>query len=73
MLVLCEVLNSDGTPHRTNSRATLQQVVDGSTGSAAPLFGFEQVRRLVGVTDSTAFNLQLPSRWGSGVVVVLPS
>jgi hypothetical protein len=65
VLVLCEVLNSDGTPHRTNSRAALQQVVDSSTGSAEPLFGFEQVSRLVNVTDCTAFNLQLPSRCGS--------
>jgi glutamine synthetase len=42
VLVLCEVLNPDGTPHATNSRAKLAAIIDEKVEKEAPLFGFEQ-------------------------------
>lgn len=41
-LVLCEVFNSEGTPHSTNTRARLRQVLDSGTHSEEPWIGFEQ-------------------------------
>ena len=42
VLVLCEVLNSDGTPHETNGRARLRAALaDGGAGEE-PWVGFEQ-------------------------------
>lgn len=46
-LVLCEVLNPDGTPHRTNNRRKLAKTVkdlalDGLAKNDAPWFGWEQ-------------------------------
>lgn len=40
-LVLCEVLNIDGTPHATNTRSLLRKTVD-QHGDADPWFGIEQ-------------------------------
>ena len=42
LLVLCEVMNPDGTPHATNTRAQLRAVLDAKVTAEAPLFGFEQ-------------------------------
>jgi len=42
ILVLCEVMNSDGTPHETNTRALLREVLDAGAADAEPYFGFEQ-------------------------------
>ncbi len=41
-LVLCEVLNADGTPHATNTRSKLRAVLDSGASSAEAWFGFEQ-------------------------------
>ena len=41
ILVLCEVLDLDGAPHKTNTRATLFDVLV-DTADTAPWFGFEQ-------------------------------
>ena len=41
-LVLCEVLNTDGTPHRTNQRARLCRVLAGIDAGVEPWAGFEQ-------------------------------
>jgi glutamine synthetase len=41
-LVLCEVLNADGSPHATNTRAKLRTVLDGGAASYDAWFGFEQ-------------------------------
>jgi len=41
-LVLCEVLNADGTPHETNTRAALRDVLDRGAASEDPWVGFEQ-------------------------------
>ena len=41
VLVLCEVFNSDGTPHATNTRVGLRNVV-AKTLDHDPLFGIEQ-------------------------------
>jgi glutamine synthetase len=41
-LVLCEVFNSDGTPHSSNSRARLRKVLDAGGGKEKPWIGFEQ-------------------------------
>ena len=41
-LVLCEVFNSDGTPHLTNTRALLRDVATKAVVDYDPLFGIEQ-------------------------------
>jgi glutamine synthetase len=41
ILVLCEVMNADGTPHPTNTRAVLRNVAERHTAEQ-PLFGIEQ-------------------------------
>lgn len=41
-LVMCEVLNPNGTPHRTNQRACLREVMDAGAGIEEPWIGFEQ-------------------------------
>ena len=41
-LVLCEVFNPDDTPHETNARAQLREVLDSGVGEAEPWIGFEQ-------------------------------
>ncbi|MCX7126292.1 MAG: glutamine synthetase beta-grasp domain-containing protein [Gammaproteobacteria bacterium] len=40
-LVLCEVMNPDGTPHITNKRAKLRKLM-GEVAKQEPWFGFEQ-------------------------------
>jgi glutamine synthetase len=41
-LVLCEVLNPDGTPHETNQRAALRGALDAAGPAVEPWAGFEQ-------------------------------
>jgi glutamine synthetase len=41
-LVLCEVLNPDGTPHATNTRARLREVLACGAAGHEPWLGFEQ-------------------------------
>jgi len=41
-LVLCEVLDPDGTPHATNTRARLRQVLAAAAAEHEPWLGFEQ-------------------------------
>lgn len=41
-LVLCEVFNSNGTPHSTNHRAALRQTLDNGAAEQDSWFGFEQ-------------------------------
>ena len=41
-LVLCEVMNVDGTAHSTNRRAGLRRVLDAGAGETDAWFGFEQ-------------------------------
>ena len=48
LLVLCEVMNPDGTPHATNTRAQLRAVIDNKVASEAPLFGWEQEYTMIG-------------------------
>ena len=42
VLVLCEVFNSDGTPHESNARARLREVLEAGAADSDPYFGFEQ-------------------------------
>ena len=42
LLVLCEVMNADGTPHETNTRSRLQTGVHQDTVDAEFWWGFEQ-------------------------------
>jgi len=56
-LVLCEVLNSDGTPHETNTRAQLRNVAS-QVESQRPLFGIEQ--------EYTMFKDGRPFGWPTG-------
>ena len=41
ILVMCEVYNADGTPHKTNTRAKLRKVAE-KFESEKPWFGIEQ-------------------------------
>ncbi|MHC4956614.1 MAG: glutamine synthetase beta-grasp domain-containing protein, partial [Planctomycetota bacterium] len=41
-LVMCEVLNEDGTPHATNERAALRAALDNGGADEDPVVGFEQ-------------------------------
>lgn len=41
-LVLCEVLNPDGTVHATNKRARLRELLDAGAAEQDPWVGFEQ-------------------------------
>src|SRR5262249_51443706 len=41
-LVLCEVLDADGTPHATNTRARLRHVLAAGAAEHEPWLGFEQ-------------------------------
>ena len=41
-LVICEVRNADGTPHWSNTRAKLREVLDAGAAEHEPWFGFEQ-------------------------------
>ncbi len=57
LLVLCEVLNVDGTPHRTNTRAPLREVA-ARHADAEPWFGIEQ--------EYTMFRHNRPLGWPEG-------
>lgn len=57
-LVLCEVANPDGTPHSTNTRAKLREVLDNGAKAADSWFGFEQ--------EYTLFHKQTPLGWPEG-------
>ncbi|MEM0951877.1 MAG: glutamine synthetase beta-grasp domain-containing protein [Cyanobacteria bacterium P01_H01_bin.74] len=41
-LVMCEVLNEDSTPHRTNTRAVLAELLSSGASKQEPWIGFEQ-------------------------------
>jgi len=41
-LVLCEVMSADGTPHESNTRANLRQVLNKGAKEHEPWLGFEQ-------------------------------
>jgi len=41
-LVLCEVLNPDGTPHESNTRTNISKMLENGAGKMEPWFGFEQ-------------------------------
>ena len=43
VLALCEVMNADGvTPHESNTRARLREILDAGASELEPFFGFEQ-------------------------------
>jgi glutamine synthetase len=46
-LVMCEVLNPDGTAHHTNQRARLRKVMEAGGAAAEPWVGFEQEYALI--------------------------
>ncbi len=54
-LVMCEVLNPDGTPHESNSRAQLSAVLDAGAAKQNPWIGFEQ--------EYTLFQHRNPLGW----------
>ena len=41
-LVMCEVMNEDGTPHKSNERAKLRSTLEKGAAAVEPWFGFEQ-------------------------------
>lgn len=54
-LVMCEVMNPDGTPHISNTRAQLRRVLDLGARKENPWFGFEQ--------EYTLFKGRTPMGW----------
>lgn len=54
-LVMCEVYNADGTPHATNTRAKLREVLENGGEDHAPWLGFEQ--------EYTMFKRNIPLGW----------
>jgi len=54
-LVLCEVLNPDGTIHETNTRAKLRKALELGGGESEPWLGFEQ--------EYTMFKRNIPLGW----------
>ncbi len=54
-LVLCEVMNPDGTPHSSNKRAKLRELMDKYGELHQPWIGFEQ--------EYTLFSGQQPLGW----------
>lgn len=57
-LVMCEVMNPDGTPHPSNTRAELRRVLDAGASKEEPWFGFEQ--------EYTLFRGRSPLGWPDG-------
>lgn len=55
-LVMCEVMNPDGTPHASNSRAQLRAVLEAGAAKDDPWIGFEQ--------EYTLFNKETRSPLG---------
>ena len=41
-IVFCEVFNVDGTPHETNTRSKLREIVDSTENNSSLIFGVEQ-------------------------------
>ena len=54
-LVMCEVLNSDRSPHPTNTRSELRRILDAGAGQEEPWFGLEQ--------EYTLFKDRVPLGW----------
>ncbi len=54
-LVMCEVLKPDGSPHESNSRAQLREILDAGAAEQDFWFGFEQ--------EYTLFQSQKPLGW----------
>ena len=54
-LVLCEVLNPDGSVHKSNTRAKLREVLDTGSSKHEPWIGFEQ--------EYTIFKNNIPLGW----------
>lgn len=54
-LVLCEVFNSDGTPHLTNTRAVLRNILDNGGHQIELWIGFEQ--------EYTLYQGKIPFGW----------
>lgn len=54
-LVMCEVMNADGSVHESNSRAQLRAVLDAGADKEDPWFGFEQ--------EYTMFRERTPLGW----------
>ena len=54
-MVMCEVLNPDGTPHPSNSRAQLRTILDAGAADHNPWIGYEQ--------EYTLFDGRRPLGW----------
>ena len=54
-LVMSEVYNPDGTPHQSNSRAQLREVLEAGAAAHEPWVGFEQ--------EYTLFRKRIPLGW----------
>jgi glutamine synthetase len=57
-LLLCEVMNADGTPHASNTRAQLREILAQGAAQFEPWIGFEQ--------EYTLFKEGRPLGWPAG-------
>ena len=46
---MCDVRNPDSTPHATNTRAKLVELLTPDVVAEKPMYGFEQVRSLASI------------------------
>lgn len=54
-LVMCEVFNPNGTPHDTNQRARLRQIMEAGAAAEDPWVGFEQEYTLIKGSNPLGF------------------
>ncbi len=65
VFVLCEVFNSDGTPHKSNHRYTLRNTEQNCPSESEALFGFEQEYTLLSLAGvPIAFEGKRPAPQG---------
>eukprot|EP00195_Chlamydomonas_chlamydogama_P017147 CAMPEP_0202899312 /NCGR_PEP_ID=MMETSP1392-20130828/7572_1 /ASSEMBLY_ACC=CAM_ASM_000868 /TAXON_ID=225041 /ORGANISM="Chlamydomonas chlamydogama, Strain SAG 11-48b" /LENGTH=378 /DNA_ID=CAMNT_0049585467 /DNA_START=44 /DNA_END=1180 /DNA_ORIENTATION=- len=55
VLVMCEVFSPDGTPHPTNTRAKLREVMTDKVKAEQPWFGLEQEYTMLAKTSGSVY------------------
>ena len=60
---MCDVLNPDGSPHDTNTRAKLAELLTSDVTAQQPLYGFEQVRARMRAPRADTAALTCSASW----------
>jgi len=55
VLVMCEIFSPDGTPHPTNTRNKLEELIDDNVRALDPWFGFEQEYTMLSKTSASVY------------------